>query len=364
MGDDGLWSFLGEGDDNFSMGDDYSIDPGYGTVGDNLDPISENPWLNMVTPPSADGTGGLGVGDPGMDDTFNVGDGGIANMSPDQIAQFARQLGLSPQQASQLLGIGGGSSGGGGSGGSGGGGSLLDQFGRYLANSLGLGGGNGGIPSSLLLPYLAQAYQQYKDSGKYTDLGNQASQIANPFGDRSQYVNLLAQSYKDPNAAIANSPDFQFLQKQGLAALGQTAASNGGMAFGVNGAPTGTYAKDLMDYNQGLASKYLTDYRTQLANLAGAQFNPASAASDIMQGGQLSINAQNSALANAGAALRAAGGNQQFNPNTDPWTQNFLQTPNMQTTGLTQGNGNDMVSPPQATPQENAMLYANPQAGP
>lgn len=189
-------------------------------------------------------------------------------------------------------------------------GQFLGSIGSSLAKNL--------IPAGMVAPFLAQAYQQYRDASKYADAGKAASQQADPFGQyRAGYAQKLQQSYDDPAAYLASDPTYNFLSKQGLSALSQTAAASGNLAYNTQGAPVGAYGKDMVDYSQGLASKTLNDERTQMAQLAGSQFNPATAASLAMQGTQQQIQSQNNAMANVGAALNAYRGNSAA-PTTQP----------------------------------------------
>lgn len=93
-----------------------------------IDQISEDPWMSMVTPPDSTGLGGL-------TDLFNISNGGIAGMDPTQYAALFGGL----ANAARPPGATSGYAGNGQGGGSGGGGNPLGSL-----SSLGS-----------LLPYLA-----------------------------------------------------------------------------------------------------------------------------------------------------------------------------------------------------------------
>lgn len=177
-----------------------------------------------------------------------------------------------------------------------------------------LGITNPGAAGSIM-PSLATALQLYNSAGQYNQLGQQASQMANPFGDRSQYVKMLSDLEKDPSQ-IANTPGYKFNLDQTLNAVRakEAAAGYGG---------TSTEQNAMETEASGLAAKTYNDTIAQLSNLAGAQFNPASAGSLLMEGGN-NANLARIAAVNAMMApfLRQAGVNSTVNNNTSAAPQN------------------------------------------
>jgi hypothetical protein len=153
-------------------------------------------------------------------------------------------------------------------------GSLTKQFGQGLTNPQ-------------LIPGLASAYQYYQNADKYGDMGSQLSKDANPFGDRSQYVQGLSNLYKDPSS-IENSAAYQFRLMQGLNTLGPKLAAKGG--------GYGNAAGDMMDYAQGLASTEYDKEWQRLYEAAGGKFDPANAGKLQLDAARLESDAKNAAL--------------------------------------------------------------------
>jgi hypothetical protein len=181
--------------------------------------------------------------------------------------------------------IGGGSGGPAGNGGADGQSWLTQIFGD--GSNGGLFGGNG--MNAVSMAGLASALKMFNDSGQYQKTAEDASKMANPFGDRSYYVDRLKQSYMDPNS-ILNDPGHKALVARGLDAVDRSASSQGNQGNG------GVMA-ELTKYAQDTDATYLSDERKNLANLAGAQFNPAESAKILMEGNNQKINSQNGALA-------------------------------------------------------------------
>lgn len=173
---------------------------------------------------------------------------------------------------------------------------FMQNVGQFLTGS------NNPLTNSMLIPAIAQAIQQWNNAGTYTQLGQQAAQVANPFGDRSQYVNELSNLEKDPSQ-IVNTPGYKFALNQAMDATSSKLASQGYLG-------STQMQNALATESSGLAQQTYNNTINQLSNLAGAQFNPANAASMLMRGGELSVEAQNGALASLMAPF-AAGTNGQ-----------------------------------------------------
>lgn len=169
----------------------------------------------------------------------------------------------------------------------------------YVTNFLpGGGGNNSNVSGNMIIPAIAQAYQQYRNSGTYRDLGTQAAAVANPFGGyRKQYGDELSALYADPSK-IADTPGYKFTMDQ---SLDQTQKRLAAMGYGGSSEMQAGLEKQAA----GIASQTWNTEADRLAKLAGADFNPAYAAQAMMEGGKLSVDSQNAAL----AALFAPFGN-------------------------------------------------------
>jgi len=157
----------------------------------------------------------------------------------------------------------------------------------WVTNLFGTGA-NGLNMAGLGAAGLATAAQQYHNAGAYQDTANQAAALANPFGDRTMYKDKLAQSYNDPNAFL-NDPGHQAILQRGMQNVAGQDAMRGYLG-------SGNMMKDLGSYQTQSDYTFLDQERQRLANLAGAQFDPQNAASDIMKGGDQKIQSQNAAL--------------------------------------------------------------------
>jgi len=96
---------------------------------------------------------------------------------------------------------------------------------------------------------------------------------SNPFGQyRGIYGQDLLQLIQDPSS-LTKQPGYQFLMDQGTAAIDRSAAAPGGVGFG-----SGAEALQLEQFGQGLASSFYNQQTGLLAQLAGANINPANPA--------------------------------------------------------------------------------------
>lgn len=107
---------------------------------------------------------------------------------------------------------------------------------------------------------------------------NAAADRADPFGqaNRQRAANLLWQLYQDPTS-VQNTPGYQFALQQG-----QQGISRRGASTGYYRSPNLDY--QLMEFNQGLASRTFNQERDALMQMAGVQFNPGTAGSLMAQG--------------------------------------------------------------------------------
>lgn len=103
---------------------------------------------------------------------------------------------------------------------------------------------------------------------------------SNPFGAfRPLYGQQLLQLLQNPSS-ISKLPGYQFTLDQGVGAIDRSAAAPGGKGFASGGEMT-----DLMKFGEGLASQYYFQDAELLAQLAGANINPANAAQMLYAAG-------------------------------------------------------------------------------
>lgn len=113
---------------------------------------------------------------------------------------------------------------------------------------------------------------------KQDKVGSKIAGEANPFGKyREGYGADLARLMDDPNA-FSTDPAYTFARDQGLEAVTRKMNSSG---F----AGSGNQAAELLKYASGFAQQYRGQELDRLAQLAGANIAPASAASAITAGG-------------------------------------------------------------------------------
>lgn len=176
-------------------------------------------------------------------------------------------------------------------------------IGQLVGGALGAPGSQDALVNAATISGLAAAGKQLSDSYKYPQLGEYAAQVSNPFGpSRQTYINKLNQSWTDPTA-FPNDPAHRGIQERQMAAIGAKNSASGYAGSGLN-------QTQLADYLATSDNQYLQQERQALAQLAGSQFNPASAGAYIMQGGQLGLQSSDNAVGSLLAPLTAyAGGN-------------------------------------------------------
>lgn len=171
--------------------------------------------------------------------------------------------------------------------------SVMDDIARFLGIS---------NPTQAVgqLGAVAQAIQNYKNAGQYTDIARQASTMANPFGPyRDQAAQRLLALEKNP-AEIANTPGYQFSMNQAL--------DQAGNKMGAEGLTGSTQIQQgLANTASGLAQKTYNDTISQLENQAGTQFSPDAAAGLLASGLQDSMAARNMSLQDLFAPYSAQG---------------------------------------------------------
>jgi hypothetical protein len=150
-------------------------------------------------------------------------------------------------------------------------------------------GSNNPFTNASFLPAMATAFKQYHDAGTYRDLGNQAADRADPFGQyRRGYGDQLRDLYADPSK-IADTPGYKFALNQALDATQGRLASQGFLG-------SSQMQQALTAQASGLAQQTWNTEADRLGRFAGAQFDPAHAAQMQMEGGKLAVDSENNAL--------------------------------------------------------------------
>jgi hypothetical protein len=162
-------------------------------------------------------------------------------------------------------------------------GGFMQNVGQFLTGS------NNNFTNAAFLPAAATALQQWQQAGQYRDLGNQAADRADPFGQyRRGYGDMLQGLYQDPSR-IAQTPGYKFTMDQTLDNTQARLASQGFSG-------SSQMQNALAQQSAGLASQTWNQEANRLAQLAGSQFDPANAARMQMEGGKLQMDAQSNAL--------------------------------------------------------------------
>lgn len=163
---------------------------------------------------------------------------------------------------------------------------FLEQAGQFLTGS------NNPMQNMAVLPFLGTAAQQWNSAEKYRQLGHEAADRADPFGQyRRGYGDQLQGLYQDPSK-IADTPGYKFTMDQTLNNTASKLASMGLLG-------SSQMQNTLADRAAGLASTTWNTEADRLAKLAGYQFDPANAGRFMMEGGKLEQQAQSDALASA-----------------------------------------------------------------
>jgi hypothetical protein len=129
-------------------------------------------------------------------------------------------------------------------------------------------------------------------AGNYRQLGQAASQMASPVSsaDRDPYKQRLNQLYEDPNAFLEGNPEYKAAMKMGLDMTNRENAMR-------RKNQSGEGSMDRFRNQANISSQFIDKERNFLANQAGFQFNPASGAQMMMEGGKLEQQALQAALA-------------------------------------------------------------------
>lgn len=163
---------------------------------------------------------------------------------------------------------------------------FLEQAGQWLTGS------NSPMQNMAVLPFLATAAKQWDSAEKYRQLGNQAADRADPFGQyRRGYGDRLQSLYDDPSQ-IENTPGYKFALNQALDSTQSRLRASGQLG-------SSQMQNALVNQASGMAQQTWNTEADRLARLAGAQFDPANAARMQMEGGKLEQQAQSDALASA-----------------------------------------------------------------
>ena len=165
----------------------------------------------------------------------------------------------------------------------------------FLSKVLPFAGAALGVAVPGLAPFIGPAlgaFQQQRNSNKSTKLGQQAAQMADPFGSqRGQYQGMLSDIYTNPQAYL-NNPSHQAVQAKQMNAINSRNRASGYLGSGKSD-------MDLADYQAQSDAQYLDQEKQRLAELSGAGFNPSAGAGYLYQGGQQALNYGNMALGSA-----------------------------------------------------------------
>lgn len=147
-------------------------------------------------------------------------------------------------------------------------------------------GGTGAGNMGMMLPALAQAYQQWNNADDYTDRAEGYADRLDPFGSqRAGYQKQLSDLYHDPSK-IEDTPGYKFALSQGLGSVNRGLMARKG----------GVSNSDDIAFASGLAQQTWNTEANRLSQLAGSQFGPQPAADMLKTGMEGSINARNQAL--------------------------------------------------------------------
>jgi hypothetical protein len=165
----------------------------------------------------------------------------------------------------------------------------LKKFGSTITGGLGA--------NANMIPFIASAWNDYNNSGKYMDMATKYAGQMDPFGgQRAGYQDQLKSLMSDPMAYLNNSPDYKAALAGGMGALDSSMSAKG---FG----GSGHAADEAQAYGSQLAAQYLDKDRAALMQMAGANIGPGAAEDLIKTGITGSITAKNNALSNLMAAF-------------------------------------------------------------
>lgn len=152
-------------------------------------------------------------------------------------------------------------------------------------------------------------------SNNINNLASTAQQMADPFaGQRGQYMNLLNQSYTNPQAVY----DSQY------SAMDKTFYNDMMTNASMTGRTTDAYKHGLA--REGAFQDYLSKYRNQLAQLAGGNANPSAGAYADLASKALANNNQNnlnSIYAGSSLLNNLLGGNRASGSQSNPLSSLF-----------------------------------------
>src|SRR5574337_2215589 len=202
-----------------SFNDIYNQQVGNGSISPNNGGI-DNGFYGTYDPTTGGFTGGPQDPNAGAYNlgTINVNGGADptnAGFTYDQNGNLVDTSGGLPSNTPTILDLSGGGSGGGGSSDNGMG--ILSNLTSGLGSLLGI---TDPQAQASLLPALAMAIQQFKQSGQYRQYAQQEARVADPFGPyRDQAAQRLMALEKDPSL-IAKTPGYQFALNQTLQNVG------------------------------------------------------------------------------------------------------------------------------------------------
>jgi len=171
------------------------------------------------------------------------------------------------------------------------------DFGGFLQNLL--GGAQSLLGGTDLTRLLAGYYagnragdNMEEAAGRYRQLGTEARDWASPVSseDRNKYKDRLNQLYEDPQAFLEGNPEYKAAMKMGLDMTNRENAMR-------RKNQSGEGSMDRFRNQANISSQFIDKERKFLNDAAGFQFNPASGAQMMMEGGKLEQQALQAALA-------------------------------------------------------------------
>ncbi|MGH7746282.1 MAG: hypothetical protein ACREQ5_16210, partial [Candidatus Dormibacteria bacterium] len=183
-------------------------------------------------------------------------------------------------------------------------GGVMGQLGSTIGNAVGI---TDPTAQGSIAPAMLAAGDLYHNAGQYTNIANQAAGMANPFGQyRNQYGQELSNLEQNPSA-IAQTPGYQFAMNQALDNAGSRLRSQGYLG-------SSQMSKGLTNEASGMAQQTYNNTIAQLSNLAGAQFNPSSAAELLSSGMTNAANARSQAVSDMFAPFGMQNMSRMMNP--------------------------------------------------
>lgn len=200
----------------------------------------------------------------------------------------------------------------------------------------------------------AQAQENAANQANATQLKiyNQNTANETPFMNNgtaanNQLAELMGLNGQAPDySAFLNSPTYKFAEQQGMAGLDASAAARGNLF-------SGGYGKQLVGFNQGLATQQFNNYYNQLAGLSGTGLSAANALAGVgtNYANQVGQNDTNAGTAMASGYLQNGQANANLYNNLGQIAGNFASS--YQPGGYSTGNAGLQINPGQPSASYN-----------